>query len=89
MALLVNGFAREVLQELPMEFAVEAQKLVGIRSKGASDDATLAVVPILSGMLMRGSSPSAVTRRLGIRRATSGARRTADCSRCHSLARFA
>ena len=29
-ALLVNGFVREVLQELPMEFAVEAQKLVAI-----------------------------------------------------------
>ena len=28
-ALIVNGFCREVLQELPMEFAVEAQKLVG------------------------------------------------------------
>ncbi len=27
-ALLVNGFVREVLQELPMEFAVEAQKLL-------------------------------------------------------------
>ena len=27
--LLVNGFVKEVLQELPMEFAVEAQKLVG------------------------------------------------------------
>jgi hypothetical protein len=26
-ALIVNGFAREVLQNLPMEFAVEAQKL--------------------------------------------------------------
>ena len=29
-ALIVNGFAREVLQHLPMEFAVEAQKLVSI-----------------------------------------------------------
>ena len=29
-ALIVNGFCREVLQELPMEFAVEAQKPVGI-----------------------------------------------------------
>ncbi len=28
--LLVNGFVRDVLQELPMEFAVEAQKLVAI-----------------------------------------------------------
>ena len=29
-ALMVNGFCRDVLQNLPMEFAVEAQKLVGI-----------------------------------------------------------
>ena len=29
MALIVNGFCKEVLQQLPMEFAVEAQKLVG------------------------------------------------------------
>ena len=37
-ALIVNGFVRDVLQQLPMEFAVEAQKLIAIRSKGASDD---------------------------------------------------
>ncbi len=34
-ALIVNGFAREVMQELPMEFAVEAQKLVGISLEGS------------------------------------------------------
>jgi len=34
-ALLVNGFCKEVLQELPMEFAVEAQKLVGISLEGS------------------------------------------------------
>ncbi len=34
-ALLVNGFCREVLQQLPMEFAVEAQKLVGISLEGS------------------------------------------------------
>ena len=28
-SMIVNGFCREVLQELPMEFAVEAQKLLG------------------------------------------------------------
>ncbi len=33
--LLVNGFCREVLQQLPMEFAVEAQKLVGISLEGS------------------------------------------------------
>ncbi len=34
-ALIVNGFAREVMQELPMEFAVEAQKLIGISLEGS------------------------------------------------------
>jgi Fe-S cluster assembly protein SufB len=34
-ALIVNGFCREVLQKLPMEFAVEAQKLVGISLEGS------------------------------------------------------
>jgi len=34
-ALLVNGFVREVLQELPMEFAVEAQKLLAISLEGS------------------------------------------------------
>ncbi|MCG8693887.1 MAG: Fe-S cluster assembly protein SufB [Minwuiales bacterium] len=34
-ALIVNGFCREVLQQLPMEFAVEAQKLVGISPEGS------------------------------------------------------
>ncbi len=34
-SLIVNGFCREVLKELPMEFAVEAQKLVGISLEGS------------------------------------------------------
>ena len=34
-ALIVSGFCREVLQHLPMEFAVEAQKLVGISLEGS------------------------------------------------------
>jgi Fe-S cluster assembly protein SufB len=34
-ALIVNGFVKEVLQELPMEFAVEAQKLIGISLEGS------------------------------------------------------
>ncbi len=34
-ALLVNGFCREVLQKLPMEFAVEAQKLVALSLEGS------------------------------------------------------
>lgn len=34
-ALIVNGFCREVLEELPMEFAVEARKLLGISLEGS------------------------------------------------------
>jgi Fe-S cluster assembly protein SufB len=34
-ALIVNGFCRDVLQQLPMEFAVEAQKLLGISLEGS------------------------------------------------------
>jgi len=33
--LIVNGFCKEVLQQLPMEFAVEAQKLLGISLEGS------------------------------------------------------
>jgi Fe-S cluster assembly protein SufB len=33
--LIVNGFCKEVLKELPMEFAVEAQKLLGVSLEGA------------------------------------------------------
>jgi Fe-S cluster assembly protein SufB len=35
LALIVNGFCREVLRALPMEFAVEAQKLVGLSLEGS------------------------------------------------------
>ncbi|GGE43874.1 Fe-S cluster assembly protein SufB [Agaricicola taiwanensis] len=34
-ALIVNGFVKEVLQHLPMEFAVEAQKLISISLEGS------------------------------------------------------
>jgi Fe-S cluster assembly protein SufB len=34
-ALIVNGFVRDVLQQLPMEFAVEAQKLIAISLEGS------------------------------------------------------
>lgn len=34
-SLIVNGFCRQVLQELPMEFAVEAQKLLGLSLEGS------------------------------------------------------
>ena len=33
--LIVNGFCREVMQKLPMEFAVEAQRLIGIQLEGS------------------------------------------------------
>ena len=34
-SMIVNGFCREVFRELPMEFAVEAQKLLGITLEGS------------------------------------------------------
>ena len=34
-ALIVNGYAKEVLNKLPMEFAVEAQKLLAISLEGS------------------------------------------------------
>jgi Fe-S cluster assembly protein SufB len=34
-SMIVNGFCKEVFKELPMEFAVEAQKLLGITLEGA------------------------------------------------------
>jgi len=34
-SMIVNGFCKEVLKELPMEFAVEAQKLLGLKLEGS------------------------------------------------------
>ena len=34
-SMLVNGFCKEVFKELPMEFAVEAQKLLSVSLEGA------------------------------------------------------
>jgi Fe-S cluster assembly protein SufB len=34
-SLIVNGFCKEVLKELPMEFAVEAQKLLAVSLEGS------------------------------------------------------
>jgi Fe-S cluster assembly protein SufB len=34
-SMIVNGFCREVLKELPMEFAVEAQALLGVSLEGS------------------------------------------------------
>ena len=33
--MIVNGFCKEVFKELPMEFAVEAQKLLGVSLEGS------------------------------------------------------
>ena len=34
-SLIVNGFCKQVLRELPMEFAVEAQNLLGLSLEGS------------------------------------------------------
>jgi Fe-S cluster assembly protein SufB len=34
-AMIINGFAKEVMNQLPMEFAVEAQKLLAISLEGS------------------------------------------------------
>jgi Fe-S cluster assembly protein SufB len=34
-ALIVSGFVKDVIQQLPMEFAVEAQKLIGVSLEGS------------------------------------------------------
>jgi Fe-S cluster assembly protein SufB len=34
-SMIVNGFCKEVFSELPMEFAVEAQKLLGVSLEGS------------------------------------------------------
>jgi Fe-S cluster assembly protein SufB len=33
--MIVNGFCKSVFNELPMEFAVEAQKLLGVSLEGS------------------------------------------------------
>jgi Fe-S cluster assembly protein SufB len=33
--MIVNGFCREVFKQLPMEFAVEAQRLLNVSLEGA------------------------------------------------------
>jgi Fe-S cluster assembly protein SufB len=34
-SLIINGFCKEVFRELPMEFAVEAQRLLGMKLEGS------------------------------------------------------
>jgi hypothetical protein len=43
-ALVVNGFVKDVLQHLPMEFAVEAQKLISISCGLFSKSGSLAIL---------------------------------------------
>jgi hypothetical protein len=45
-ALIVNGFVKDVIQQLPMEFAVEAQKLIGISLEGSVNLHGCAVIVI-------------------------------------------
>jgi Fe-S cluster assembly protein SufB len=34
-SLIINGFCKDVFRELPMEFAVEAQRLLGMKLEGS------------------------------------------------------
>ncbi len=34
-SLIINGFCKDVFRELPMEFAVEAQRLLGLKLEGS------------------------------------------------------
>ena len=52
-ALVVNGFVRDVLQQLPMEFAVEAQKLISISLEGRWDERIANLVPDRRGARRR------------------------------------
>ena len=54
--MIVNGFCKVVFKELPMEFAVEAQKLLGVSWRGASDNMPLSRNPRTS------TRPSLATR---------------------------
>jgi hypothetical protein len=36
--MIVSGFCKEVFRELPMEFAVEAQKLLGVSLEGSVNE---------------------------------------------------
>jgi len=60
-SLIVAGFCKEVFKELPMEFALEAQQLLGISLEGSVDDpmldiqqlrASVADIEILKGILL-------------------------------------
>src|SRR5674476_501448 len=46
--MIVNGFCKEVFKELPMEFAVEAQKLLGVSLEGTVGQASPRLAPTLS-----------------------------------------
>ena len=44
--LIVNGYAKEVMNKLPMEFAVEAQKLLSISLEGSVDECSPFAFPL-------------------------------------------
>ena len=78
-ALIVNGFAREVLKQLPMEFAVEAQKLLGISLGGERG-----MMSALAHRCCRADSmPNALHSTIGARRC--GMRTTSDADECRML----
>ena len=53
-SMIVNGFCKEVFRELPMEFAVEAQKLLGVSLEGASADGETPMLEIENLHVARG-----------------------------------
>ena len=73
MALIVNGFVKDVLQQLPMEFAVEAQKLISITLEGSVGLSRRRAWPRLRHAAHAAAVPSAGVRSRGCPCATSGA----------------
>jgi len=53
--MIINGFAREVFKELPMEFAVEAAQLLKVSLEGAAIGAVLSNAPLLEVVGLRAS----------------------------------
>ena len=44
--MIVNGYCKEVFRQLPMEFAVEAQKLLGVSLEGALVSLGAEILPV-------------------------------------------
>src|SRR6202020_2350159 len=55
--LIINGFCKEVLKELPMEFAVEAQKLLAVSLEGSVGSSPLCPSPRMGRAPRRGDTP--------------------------------